>query len=548
VDDTRLIVPEPDAEPWPTLGPEVCDWLEACLVHGPGDVLGEPITLTDELRCFIYRAYEVFPREHELAGRRRFKRVVLSRRKGVGKTEIAAWLAIGEMDPQAPVRCDGWHIQAGEWVPVGRPVLDPYIPMVAVTEEQVEDLAYGAVMEIVQRCELAGDYDVAIERVVHRHAPGKIQALASAPSARDGGRTSFQHFDESHLLISERHRQAHKTMLRNVPKRVEADAWSLETTTMYAPGEQSVAEAAHRYAELVRQGKVQDPRILFDHRQASERHEIRTKRGTVNNRAVAAALREASGDAWEFTDVPSVIAQLQDPEVDEAEFRRYWLNQRRKAVRKWLSTDMFAQRAARREVAEGEQVVLAFDGSYSRDSTVLVGATVEPRPHVFLVAAWEKPLSDPGGRWRTPRGEVIETLDRAMSYYEVVELAPDPPGWHREVEDWEADYGEVVVRFETNQVRRFGPACDDFEQAVRDKELTHDNTEILSRHLGNCVAVKRRGYTVVTKSHPDSPDKIDSAVAMIVAHHRARWRHANDDGGADLGAVVIDPYGEEVPA
>src|SRR4051794_34320316 len=109
-----------DAEPWPSLGGEVCDWIEAHLVHGPGDMRGRPVVLTEEFRLFIFRAYEVYPRGHELEGRRRFKRAVLSRRKGAAKTELAALLAIAEMDPTGPVRCDGFRKQAGEWMPVGR--------------------------------------------------------------------------------------------------------------------------------------------------------------------------------------------------------------------------------------------------------------------------------------------------------------------------------------------------------------------------------------------------------------------------------------------
>jgi hypothetical protein len=74
-----------------------------------------------------------------------------------------------------------------------------------------------------------------------------------------------------------------------------------------------------------------------------------------------------------------------------------------------------------------------------------------------------------------------------MERWQVVELAPDPPGWHKEIEGWEETYGEVVVRFETNQPRRFGPACDDFEQAVRDGELHHDGADVLSRHIATTV-------------------------------------------------------------
>ena len=77
-------------------------------VHGPGDLLGEPVDLTDEERVFLYRAYEVYPKGHRLEGRRRFKRVVYSRRKGAGKTALAQFIAvtIGRDRPPGILRID----------------------------------------------------------------------------------------------------------------------------------------------------------------------------------------------------------------------------------------------------------------------------------------------------------------------------------------------------------------------------------------------------------------------------------------------------------
>jgi hypothetical protein len=522
VNEPRLLLPPMDAEPWPTLGAQVGAWIEDHLVHGPGDILGHGIVLTDEEWLFLYRCYEVYPQGHGQAGRRRFKRVVYSRRKGARKTELGAWLGIAEMDPTAPVRCDGFDA-ADE--PVGRSIVDPYIPMVSTTEEQSEDLAYGAAKAILEHCELGNAYYVGEERILHRDVPGVMKALASAPSSRDGARTSFQHFDETHLFVSERLKNAHSTMLRNVPKRKAADAWSLETTTMYAPGEESVAEISHLYAEEVRAGKVDDPRLLFDHRQASETYELDTQKG------LRAAILEASGDAIEWADVENIAAQWQEASANRDtggmnEFRRYWLNQRRSLAHRAFPPDLWTARAKPgRKVKKGAQIVLAFDGSYSRDSTALVGCTVEAKPHIFVVAAWERPPRDP--RWRTPRHEVDSELELAMADYEVLELAPDPPGWHHEIEEWEATYGEVVVRFETNQPTRMGPACDEFTQGLRDGEFTQDGNQALARHIGHCVATQRGRNLVVTKEHTDSPLKIDLAVGAILAFTRARWHARN---------------------
>jgi hypothetical protein len=155
---TVLMVPGDD-RPWPTLGPQVCAWIEEYLVFGPGDLRGEPARLDAEKRALIYRMYEVWPQDSALAGRRRFKRCALSLRKGTAKTEMAAWLAAVELHPDGPVRCDGFDA-AGQ--PVGVGVTDPYIPLVAYTEEQSDELAYGALLVILQYSVLAGDFDLGL--------------------------------------------------------------------------------------------------------------------------------------------------------------------------------------------------------------------------------------------------------------------------------------------------------------------------------------------------------------------------------------------------
>ena len=37
-----LVVPSLDEEPWPTLGGQVCAWIEANLTFGPGDLRLSP--------------------------------------------------------------------------------------------------------------------------------------------------------------------------------------------------------------------------------------------------------------------------------------------------------------------------------------------------------------------------------------------------------------------------------------------------------------------------------------------------------------------------
>ena len=182
-----LSVPPLEEKPWPTLGPQVCAFIESFLVFGPGDLLGEPARLDPEKRALIYRMYEIYPQGHPQAGRRRFKRVAISLRKGSAKTEFAAWIAAAELHPDGPVRCDGFDSDGN---PVGVGVTDPYIPMVAYTEEQTEELAYGALRVILEYSQLANDFDSGLERIMRKDCSGKATALSAAPSARDGARTT----------------------------------------------------------------------------------------------------------------------------------------------------------------------------------------------------------------------------------------------------------------------------------------------------------------------------------------------------------------------
>ena len=233
---TVFMVPALEKKLWPSMGPQVIAWMEENLVFGPGDLRGQALVLDEEQKALISRAYEVYPKGHHLAGRRRFKRVDFSLAKGLRKTELAALIAAAELHPGAPVRCVGFD----RWRrPLGGPVTDPYIPLVAYTEEQSEELAYGALRVILEESRVREDFDIGLERIVRKRGDGRAEALATAPNARDGARTTFQVFDETHRMVLKNQKSAHQVMLANIPKRPMADPWSLEVTT--AP-EQGVTE------------------------------------------------------------------------------------------------------------------------------------------------------------------------------------------------------------------------------------------------------------------------------------------------------------------
>jgi phage terminase large subunit-like protein len=177
------------------------------------------------------------------------------------------------------------------------------------------------------------------------------------------------------------------------------------------------------------------------------------------------------------------------------------------------------KRAENREI----EVVLGFDGSYSRDSTALVACTIEDRPVLWVEGVWERPEGAKDG-WRVPRGEVNAAVEAAMAKYEVRELACDPPGWIAEVEAWGEVYDTLTLMFSTNRTQLMHDACSQFYSAVVESALWHDGDDAMARHLANAIvkASPDGRFKYISKDHPDSRRKIDLAVAAVIAHARVR--------------------------
>jgi phage terminase large subunit-like protein len=78
------------------------------------------------------------------------------------------------------------------------------------------------------------------------------------------------------------------------------------------------------------------------------------------------------------------------PKMRENAFRRYRLGQWVGVDAAWLPDGAWAACADPiRSIPDGTEIVLAFDGSFNGDTTVLVVATVDRRPHIDLVELWE---------------------------------------------------------------------------------------------------------------------------------------------------------------
>lgn len=533
---TTIIVPALEEEPWPTLGPQICAFIEQNLVFGPGDLRGRPAKVSPAKRGLIYRAYEIYPAGHPNAGRRRFRRVCFSLRKGLAKTELAAWIAACELHPEGPVRCDGFR----DGQPIGRGVIDPYIPLVAYTEEQTEDLAYAALHTILAEGPLVNDFDIGLERIMRRKGDGKATALSAAPDARDGARTTFEHFDETHRFTLPRLKRAHRTMLANLPKRRAADAWALETTTAFAVGEGSVAEDTMEYARSIEAGDAENPQLFYYHLQASDDLDFNKpedlRRGIV----------EASGDDEGWSDIDGIVAQFEDPTSDRALLERLWGNRPIAGGGRAFPADIWAALAKPDFVVpEGSLITLGFDGSRFRDATALIGTHVESG-HQFVLGIWEAPaLKATGDNWEVDKADVDAKVADAFARFKVWRMYADPPLWGSEIAAWAGRYGDkVVVEWWTNQYRKMAYSLQDYRTAMINGDLSHDGNAQFARHIAN--ACKQETTTrnedtgefmwIIRKDRKDSPFKMDGAVAGDLS-----WQ-AREDAIAS-GALEVQEAG-----
>lgn len=573
---STLIVPDDGDTYWPTLGWGVAEFLTGFdylrnevserfegSVFGPGSLKGEPYKLDDEKLAATLRAYEVFPPEHRFAGRRRFKRVGISWRKGLAKTEWAAEIAFGELHPDGPVRFHGWQLTfAGDLVmdpytgvplPIlGRPVNDPYIPMVAYNADQTEELAFGALQTIILEGPDNRYFDVGNERILRidsRGMPdGKAVVLTGSPNANDGARTTFQHFDETHRMELPRLVDSHKTMLANIPKRPLDDPWSLETTTAGRPGAGSIAEGTHKFAQKVILGKIREPRLFYFHREASPKWDMRKFEDRVE------AIKEATGPIGEYApgQFEEIASQWDEPDSDKSYLERVWCNRWTKAdaqafdIQKFidlLDDDNF--------IKPGAFCTLGFDGARYKDSTGFVLTEIVTGKQM-VVGRWERPL-DLGERehWEVPEDEVNETFAQIMKLYKIWKLYGDPPHWVEEMGKWSGKYPDQVEEWWTNNRRKMAQAIRNYTEAMTSSQLHPFDPEDergvrhFARHIGNAGKVETnlldedgKKLYILGKLHP--PDsKFDIAMAGTLS-----WQARIDalSAGAVAEPDMFVPY------
>lgn len=482
-------------------------WIETFTLLGRGGGKGKSIRHSPEYFRFIVDCYAL-----DRNGRRRFGHVFLSRPKGCNKSGFAAEIALFEAF--GPCRFAGWAkggetytflgctyvYEKGE--PMGRPVQSPLVVCLATAEEQtgeVYDTVYYNCTEGPLSLLSGRGMDAGKTRILLPMG-GEIRYSTAAARSKDGGLQTWCCFDETHQYNNKRLRDLYTIMTQNLSKRgIDADPWFLETTTMYSPGENSVAETTYKTAHDLMEGRLKGwEDLLFDHRYANIGHQDMADDDKLDHaiyEAYGSAMKSPddhdwiflpdgrmvpvgpdgrSADGWSLRDPgvepgPSVNGwcdikrtrqKILDPAYDPNDATRYYFNNLASARDSWLTEDMIQNHVAYRDivdralasrdvhvldeawmqvVGEDEEITLGFDGSTSDDSTALVGCRVRDGL-LFLVKIDQKPDGPQAAHWRVDRDSFDGKVRWMFNHYNVVGMFADTDEWEPYIAQWELDY------------------------------------------------------------------------------------------------------------
>ncbi|MGH3878052.1 MAG: Terminase, partial [Actinophytocola sp.] len=196
----------------------------------------------------------------------------------------------------------------------------------------------------------------------------------------------------------------------------------------------------------------------------------------------------------------------------------------------WITKEEWAAVAdATVVVADGDDIVMFFDGSKSRDATALVGCRVSDG-HVFEIGVWEPNPRDP--KSTVPFDEVDGVVAEAFDTWNVVAFFADVREFESYVHtSWPEKYRDQLVlhavptgnnpgpiawdmRSHTMEFTRAAETC---REDIHGLRFTHDGSAVTARHVGNLKEAVNRWGTSVRKESPGSPNKIDAGVCVIGA-------------------------------
>lgn len=520
-----------------TLGHHVWRWAERNLQQGAG----RPWRYTSEQIRILFWWYAIDPDSGEFL----YRDAVLQRLKGWGKDPFGATLSAAEF--VGPCRWNGRIAKEGEirGVPEGQPIgeahPEAWVQIAAVSKDQTRNtmIIFGSLFTK----EAKSEYGIEVgKEIVYAHKGlSRIEAVTSSPRSLEGGRTTFTLLNETHHWIESN--QGHEmaaTIERNATKSADGAARTFAITNAFEPGEESVAEQTRDAYEAAEAGRAEDTGILYDSLEAPP--EAKLTRPWLEKVLVA-----VRGDSV-WLNIPRLIKSILDPRNPPSRSRRFWYNQIAAAEDAWMAR--YEWDACKREdlsLADGDEVVLFFDGSKSDDATGIAACRMSDGL-VSTLGVWQRPPNWPSPEtpgyvpWSVPREDVDGVVANAFNRFRVLAFFADPGSgqdedgemyWDAFLDRWGQSYGKKLllravvagpkahaVRWDMRDRRNqetFTDAVKRTREDILQRQLIHDGHKVMRTHVINSRRRTNAWGITIGKEHRESARKIDLAICMIGA-------------------------------
>lgn len=496
---------------FPTLGFQIGQYIEDKCAIPDRDEVGLPWVLTQWQWTFLLNFYRIDPHviknEHD-----RWKLPFkysrgsqLCRPQKSGKGPFAG--AIMAAEATGPCKFDGWD---AEGQPVGSPWPTPIVQISASSEDQTDNTFMSLIPMIT-----LGDFgaDIPETGMTRIYLPngGWIEPVASSARSRLGQRITFTVQDQTESWDE----QNGGRKLADVQRRNLAGMggrW-MSTCNAWDPGEDSVAQ-------FTAEQEVKDGTVYIDDVLPPDNLSIRNK--SERRRALKAVYQDSYWVDLDRVDAEIVALLRRDP----AQAERWYLNRKRSDEAAAWSADIIDS-ATDQDFSEPKKrtrIVIGVDGARYADALAVVATDVISRRQ-WPIGIWERPQGADED-YEHPLADVYEAVDEAWKYYDVWRMYADPQYVEGLVEKWQGQYGaKKVLEWRTNRPRMIAAAVRTYSEAISTGQITLSPDPEFHQHLLNATKQKvnsfdedHRQLHTISKDRPDSPRKMDAAMAAVISY------------------------------
>jgi hypothetical protein len=538
-----------------TLGWGAIEWAITYLKQPDGDKSGDDWEFTDSQVLFLLHYYAI-----DETTRWIYSHAVRRLPKGSGKSPFAAVMALIELC--GPVRFKQW---GSDGQPIGKSVGMPLVQIAGTAQEQglintmrmvralIVATKQDGTVDFNKKSRLITDYGLEVGKtLIYKPGGGQLHVITSSANAAEGALTTFGICDQTEAWYkSNGGHDLFQVMDRNAAK---SKSRLVQTANAWEPGKDSVTEQTFDAWVAEQEGRtIGTAKTLMDVRMAPpdsvqyfcrecgkkdcKDHDISQRQ--ISRDDLVRGVTDAYGDCH-WVDAEDIVDRhILDPKTPFDVSKRFYLNWPTSASDAWVEKYEWARWGnPLLRLDDGCEIALGFDGSRTNDATALIACEISTG-NCFDFGIWETEPLQGGGRLNVPVDEVDAAVERAFERYNPVAFFGDVREWESFTKvEWPKRYGtrlkvhavpsgrdpQPIAWDMRTHTGEFTSACEMVNEEITGDApvFYHDGSSVMGRHVVNSRRRPNKWGTSIGKESPDSPNKIDACVAMIIARHARR--------------------------